>query len=70
MGGELGWTTAAKISLKFYLLKSSYQDFPDCPVVTASPSNVEGAGLIPDWEAKIPHASQPKKSESKTEALF
>ena len=70
MGGKVGWTTAAKICLKFFILKSSFQDLPDCPVVTASPSTVEGVGLIPDWEAKIPHASQPNKSESKTEAIW
>ena len=25
------------------------------------PSNAAGMGLIPDWRAKIPYASQPKK---------
>ena len=30
-------------------------------VVKTSPSNAEGAGLIPWWEAKILPASRPKK---------
>ena len=29
-------------------------------MVKTSPSNAEGAGLIPVWGAKIPHALQPK----------
>ena len=29
-------------------------------MVRTSPSNAEGAGLIPGWGAKIPHASRPK----------
>ena len=35
--------------------------FPGGPVVKTSPCNAGGAGLIPGWEGKIPHASQPKK---------
>ena len=33
--------------------------FPGGPVVTTSSSNAGGAGLIPGWGAKIPHASWP-----------
>ena len=36
------------------------RDFPGGPVVKTSPSNIGGAGSIPGWEAKIPHALQPK----------
>ena len=36
------------------------RDFPGGPVVKTSPSKAGGGGLIPDWGAKIPHASQPK----------
>ena len=32
-------------------------------VVKTSPSNAEGAGLIPWWEAKILPASRPKKTK-------
>ena len=39
-------------------------DFPGGPVVKTSPSNAEGAGLIPGQGAKIPHTSQ------KTEAIL
>ena len=35
-------------------------DFPDGPVVKTSPSNTGGAGSIPGWGAKIPHASWPE----------
>ena len=35
---------------------------PCCgPVVKTSPSSAGGVGLIPGWEAKIPHASWQKK---------
>ena len=30
-------------------------------------SNAGGAGSIPSWGAKIPHASLPKKAKHKTE---
>ena len=44
-------------------------------VVKTSPSNAEGAGLIPWWEAKILPASRPKKKKKKqkkhkTEAML
>ena len=35
-------------------------DFPGSPVVNTLPSNAGGAGSIPAWGAKIPHASGPK----------
>ena len=37
------------------------RDFPGGPVVKTSPSNAGGAGLIPGWGVKIPHALKPKK---------
>ena len=37
-------------------------DFSGGPVVKSSPSNAEGAGMIPGWRAKIPHASVVKKT--------
>ena len=40
-------------------------DFPGGPVVKTSPSNAGGAGLIPGWGAKIPHASQPENQNIK-----
>ena len=45
-------------------------DFPGGPVVKTSPSNAGGAGLIPGWRAKIPHASWSKKPEHKTEVIL
>ena len=35
-------------------------DFPGGPVVKTSPSNAGGAGSIPGWGAKVPHALGPK----------
>ena len=43
-------------------------DFPGGPVVGTLPSNEVGAGLIPGWGARIPHASWPKNQNIKTEA--
>ena len=46
---------------------------PGCPVVKTSPSKAGGCrftGSIPGWEAKIPHASWPKKAKCKTEAVL
>ena len=40
--------------------KGEYRDFPDGPVVKASPSNAGSVGLNQGWVAKIPHASGPK----------
>ena len=34
------------------------QDFPGGGVVRTLPFNAGGAGLMPDWRSKIPHASQ------------
>ena len=34
------------------------RDFPGGPVVKTSPSNTGAVGSIPDWGAKISHASQ------------
>ena len=39
---------------------SMYRDFPGGPVVKTSSSNAGGAGSIPGWGVKIPHASWPK----------
>ena len=50
-----------------------YNQIPDAagllggPVVKTSPSNAEGAGLIPGWGAATPHASRPKKQNIKQE---
>ena len=41
------------------------QDFPGGPVVKTLPSNAGGAGSIPGWGAKIPHASWPKNQNRK-----
>ena len=41
------------------------RDFPGSPVVKTSPSNAGGAGSIPGWGAKIPHASRPKNQNKK-----
>ena len=41
-------------------------DFSGGPVVKTSPPNAGGAGSIPSWEAKIPHALQPQKTKQKT----
>ena len=35
-----------------------------------SPSNAEGMGSIPDWGAKIPHASQPKNQNIKKQKKY
>ena len=45
-------------------------DFPGGPVVKTSPSNAGGAGSIPGWGAKIPHALRPKNQKHKTEAIW
>ena len=41
------------------------QDFPGGGVVRTLPFNAGGAGLIPDWRSKIPHASQQKTKNKK-----
>ena len=47
-------------------------DFPGSPMIQTLPSSAGGAGSIPGWGAKIPHASWLKnqnKKKSKTEAI-
>ena len=39
--------------------KNVVTDFPHGPVIRIPPSNARGAGLIPSWRAKIPHALRP-----------
>ena len=41
------------------------QDFPGGGMVRTLPFNAGGAGLIPDWRSKIPHASQQKTKNKK-----
>ena len=41
------------------------RDFPGGPVVKTLPSNAGGAGPIPGWGAKIPHALWPKNQNIK-----
>ena len=41
------------------------QNFPGCPVVKTSASNVGSEGSIPDQGAKIPHALWPKNQNIK-----
>ena len=43
--------------------------FPGGPVVKTLPPIAGGGGSIPDWGAKVPHASWSKKKE-KAEALL
>ena len=50
--------------LQSRLEKSESEDFPGCPVDSTS-SNAEGAGSLPGWGAKIPHASGPKDQNIK-----
>ena len=52
------------------LLLSGGRDFPAGPVVKNLPSNAGEAGLIPGQGTKIPHASGPKKTKHKTEAIL
>ena len=40
------------------------RDFPGGGVVRTLPFNAGGAGLIPDWRTKIPHAFQPKNKQT------
>ena len=40
-------------------------NFSGSPVVKTSPSSAGGEGLIPSWQAKIPHASWAKKQNIK-----
>jgi len=43
---------------------------PCCgPGVKTSPSSARGVGLIPGREAKIPHASWPKKTKNRSSVV-
>ena len=46
--------------LRMRLEEGRLRDFPGGLVVKTLPSKAGGVGLIPSWEAKIPHTSQPK----------
>ena len=46
------------------------QDFPGGPVAETSPSNAGAAGSVPGWGAEVPHASQPKTTKRKPEAIM
>ena len=46
-------------------IKSMYWDLPGGLVVKSLPFSAEDTGSIPDWGAKIPHASQPKNQNIK-----
>ena len=46
-------------------VKFRMRDFPGGPVDKTSSTNAGGAGSIPRWGAKIPHASWLKKPEHK-----
>ena len=54
--------------MQFYsslcVLKQSRENFLGGPAFKTSPSNAGVSGLIPGWEAKISHASWPKKKET------
>ena len=50
--------------------KGGIGKFPGGPVVKTSSSNAEGAGLIPGWGGKIPHASGPKTQNIRPEAIL
>ena len=56
--------------LIFFLKRTTKGDLPCCPVVMTSPSKAGGGGSIPGWGTKIPHASGPKKTKHKTEAIL
>ena len=45
-------------------------DFPGGPVIETLPSNARGAGLIPDWDARIPNILQPKKPKCRNKIIF
>ena len=55
---------------RIWLKTEDVCDFPGGPVDKTSPSNAGGVGLIPGQGAKLPHASQPKKPNPKTEAIL
>ena len=45
-----------KEKLTVPIKQSQLWDFPGGPVVKTSPSNAGGAGSVPGWGAKVPHA--------------
>ena len=51
--------------MQLYFNNNSFRDFPGGPVVKNQPSSAGVAGLIPGWEAKIPHASWPENKNIK-----
>ena len=51
-------------------IKHKPGDFSGGPVAKTSPSNARGVGSIPGQRAKIPHASQPKKTNHKTQPIL
>ena len=53
------------LSFQECLSKLLLRDFPGGPVVKTPPSNAGGAGLIPSWGAKVPHALWPKNQNIK-----
>ena len=47
------------------ILKIYVKECRDSPRVKTMPPKAEGVGLIPGWEARTPHASQPKNQNIK-----
>ena len=43
-------------SVSLSSINKYHWDFPGGPVIKSLPSNAGGAGLIPGWGTKIPHA--------------
>ena len=48
----------------------THGDFPGGSVVKTLPSNARGAGSIPSWGAKTPHASWPKNQNIKQKQYY
>ena len=71
LNGTLG-TPEAHVSLATRIPgpEKKKEDFPDSPLVKTSPPNARGVGSIPSQGAKMPHASRPKNSKHKTEAIL
>ena len=59
---EVWYVSYTYITSQFGLVHLNAQEwnFPGGPVVKTSLSNTAGAGLIPGWRGKIPHALKPK----------
>ena len=60
----------SKLLKVFHIKRKKDRDFPGGPLVKTSPFNAGGSGLIPGQGAMIPHASGPKKTKHKTEAVL